>query len=40
LLKGCWVLGNSAFPRIPGKMKRIKKKTSIFYKILQKLFGN
>jgi hypothetical protein len=26
LLESCWVLGDSAFPRIPGKMERVKKK--------------
>jgi hypothetical protein len=27
LLEGCWVLGDSAFPRIPRKMERVKKKS-------------
>jgi hypothetical protein len=26
LPKGFWVLGDSAFPRIPGKMERVRKK--------------
>jgi hypothetical protein len=25
LPKGCWVLGDSAFPRIPGKLERVRK---------------
>jgi hypothetical protein len=27
LLEGCWVLGDSAFPLIPRKMERVRKKS-------------